>query len=167
MKLISRASKWCEAETHRVVCLDSTSKLVKVLISGNGHKTWIEYKWMTFCYSVTLICKIWKENQWPFWSCWSGLSFAAKQRFIALSVWILHQKEWEHWFSEIEKKLCRGTSLQNGIILFIKTCPYRCKRFLNSEKVILNTGLIKMVIFLSDLKSNHSFIQLGLLFFPR
>ena len=66
-----------------------------------------------------------------------------------------------------KKKLCRGTSLQNDIKLFIKTCPYRCKQFLNSKKVILDTRLTKMVIILSDLKSNHSFIQLGLLFFPR
>ena len=65
------------------------------------------------------------------------------------------------------KKLCGGIILQNGIILFTKTYPYRCKRFLKSKKVILNTGLMKMVITLSDLKSNHSFIQLGLLFFPR
>ena len=65
------------------------------------------------------------------------------------------------------KKLCGGIILQNGNILFTKTFPYRCKRFLNSKKVILSTGLIKMVIILSDLKSNHSFIQLGLLFFPR
>ena len=132
-----------------------------MLISGNGHKTWIEYKCMTFCYSVTLICKIWEENQRPFWSCWSGLSFSAKQRFITLSVWILHQKEYKNC-----KNLCSGIILQNGNILFTKTFPYRCKRFLNSKKVILSTGLIKIVIILSDLKSNHFFIQLGL-FFPR
>ena len=65
------------------------------------------------------------------------------------------------------KKMCGGIILQNGIILFTKTYPYRCKRFLKSKKVILNTGLMKMVIILSDLKSNHSFIQLGLLFFPK
>ena len=65
------------------------------------------------------------------------------------------------------KKLCRGITLQNGIILFTKTYPYRCKRFLNSEKVFLNTGLIKIVIFSSDMKSNHSFIQLGLYFFSK
>ena len=65
------------------------------------------------------------------------------------------------------KKMCGGIILQNGIILFTKTCRYRCMRFLNSKKVILNTGLIKMVIISSDLKSNHSFIQLGLLFCPR
>ena len=65
------------------------------------------------------------------------------------------------------KNLCGGIILQNGIILFTKTCPYRCKRFLNFKKVILNTRLIRMIIILSDLKSNHFFIQLGLLFFPR
>ena len=138
-----------------------------MLILGNGHRTWIEYKCMTFCYSVALIFKIWKKNQWPFWSCWSGLSFAAKQRFIALSVWILLQKEWECWFSEIVNKLCGGIVLRNGIILLTKTCPYQHKQFLNSKKVILDSRLIKMVIILSNSKSNHSFIQLGLLFFPR
>ena len=103
MKLINRASKWFQAETHRVVCLDFTSMKVKVLIWGNGHKIWIWYNCMTFCYSVTLICKIWKENQWPFWSCWSGLPIAAKQRLIAQFVWILHQKQSKRWFSKIVK----------------------------------------------------------------
>ena len=65
------------------------------------------------------------------------------------------------------KKLCGGIVLQNGIILLTKACPYRYKQFLNSKKVILNSRLIKMVIILSNLKSNHSFIVLGLLFFPR
>ena len=65
------------------------------------------------------------------------------------------------------KNMCGGIILQNGIILFTKTCPYRCKRFLDSKKVILNTKLIKMVKVLSDLKLKHSFIQLGLLFLPR
>ena len=139
----------------------------KVLIVGNGNKTWIEYKCMTFCYSVALICKIWKENQWPFWSSWSGLSIAAKQRLIALFVWILYKKKWKCWFSENVKKLCGGTMLQNGLILFSKACPYRSKLFLNSKKVIPNTGLTKIVIIWSNLKETHSFIQLGLLFFPR
>ena len=65
------------------------------------------------------------------------------------------------------KELCGGIVPQSGIILFTKACPYRYKQFLNSKKVILNSGLIKMVIILSNSKSNHSFIQLGLLFFPR
>ena len=65
------------------------------------------------------------------------------------------------------KKLCGGIVPQSGIILFTKTYPCRCKLFLNSKKVILNTGLMKMIIILSDLISNHSLIQLGLLFFPR
>ena len=65
------------------------------------------------------------------------------------------------------KKMYGGIVLQNGIILFTKAYPYRCKRFLNFKKVILNSRLIKMVIILSNLKSNHSFIVLGLLFFPR
>ena len=138
-----------------------------MLILGNGLKTWIEYKCMTFCYSVALICKIWKENWWPFWSSWSGLSIAAEQRLLAFFVWVLHQKEWECWFSEIVNKLCGGIVLQNGIIHFTKACPHRYNQFLNSKKVILSSRLIKMVIILSNSKSNHSFIQLGLLFFPR
>ena len=138
-----------------------------MLISGNGHKTWIEYECMTFCYSVALICKIWKENWWPFWSSWSGLSIAAKQRLLAFIVWVLHQKVWEWWFSEIVNKLCGRIVLQNGIILFTKACPYRYKPFLNSKKVILNSRIIEMIIILSNLKSKYSFIQLGLLFFAR
>ena len=46
------------------------------------------------------------------------------------------------------KKMCGGIILQNDIILFTKTCLYKCKWFLNSKKVILNTGLVKMAIFL-------------------
>ena len=32
------------------------------------------------------------------------------------------------------KKMCGGIILQNDIILFTKTCPYKCKWFLNSKK---------------------------------
>ena len=113
------------------------------LISGNGHKIWIEYKCMIFCYSAALICKILKENQWPFWSCWSGLSIAAKQRLIALFVWILDKKKWKCWFSENVKKLFGGTLLQNGLILFSKACLNWSKLFLNSKKVIQILGLQK------------------------
>ena len=103
MKLINRASKWCQKETHGFVRLDFTSKLVKMLILGDWQETWIAYKQMMFCYSVSLIYIIQKENRWPFWSCWSGLSIAAKQRLKVLFVWILLQKEKECWFSEIKK----------------------------------------------------------------
>ena len=65
------------------------------------------------------------------------------------------------------KKLCGGIVLKNSIILLTKACPYRYKHFLNFKKVILNSRLMKMVIILSNSKSNHSFTQLGLLFFPR
>ena len=50
------------------------------------------------------------------------------------------------------KKMCGGITLQNGIILFTKACPYRCKRFLNSQKVILSTRLKKIVVTWSDMK---------------
>ena len=62
------------------------------------------------------------------------------------------------------KKMYGWIVLQNSIMLFTKAYPYRCKRFLNFKKVILNSRLIKMVIILSNLKSNHSFILLGLIF---
>ena len=80
LKLLIRAIICCQAEIHRSIRLDSTSKRLSMLILRN--------------------CK----------------------------------------------KLCRGTSFQSSPILFIKTSFFRCKRFLNSKKVILNTGLMKMVI---------------------
>ena len=97
LKLLIRAIYCCQAETHSSICLDSTSKRVRMVILRNF------------------------------------------------------------------KKICGGIILQNGIILFSKTCPFKCKPFLSSKKVILNTGLMKMVIISSDLKSIH----LGLLFLTK
>ena len=42
--------------------------------------------------------------------------------------------------------------LQNGLILFSKSCPYKYKRFVNSKKVITNTRLTEIVKFSSNLK---------------